>query len=93
MSPTISNIDTALRRRRRLVRSERKEPRSAAYARPDTLRIASRHAKRHAATYGLIAMWVFATIGNNDSLLNDAHLVAELAQAYQNESSGYWVSM
>jgi len=49
-------------------------------------------ARRHAARHVLIAMWVFGTIGNDDSLISDAHLVAELAQVYQNETSGYWVS-
>jgi hypothetical protein len=50
-------------------------------------------AKRHEARSVMIAMWVFGTVGNDDALINDAHLVAELAQVYQNESSGYWVSM
>ena len=46
-----------------------------------------------AARSVMIAMWVFGTVGNDDALINDAHLVAELARVYQNESSGYWVSM
>lgn len=50
-------------------------------------------AKRHAARHVLIAMWVLGAIGSDDSLINDAHLVAELAQVYQNETSAYWVSV
>lgn len=50
-------------------------------------------AKRDAARHVLIAMWVFGTIGRDDSLINDPHLVAELAQVLQNEISGYWISV
>lgn len=50
-------------------------------------------AKPQAARHVLIAMWVLGTIGSDDTLINDAHLVAELAQVYQNETSGYWVSV
>ena len=55
--------------------------------------LAMPRAKRHAARHVLIAMWVLGTVDSNDSLVNDADLVAEVAQVYENEASGYWVSL
>ena len=48
--------------------------------------------KRAAATWVLISSWVLGVVGGGDSLITDAHLVADLAQVYQNEGYGYWVS-
>ena len=53
--------------------------------------LAMPRAKRQAARNVLIAMWVLGTVDTDDSLINDANLVAEVAQVYQNETSGYWV--
>lgn len=55
--------------------------------------LAMPRAKRHAARHVLIAMWVLGTVDTDDSLINDANLVAEVAQVYQNETSRYWVSV
>jgi hypothetical protein len=55
--------------------------------------LAMPRAKRHAARHVLIAMWVLGTVDTDDSLINDANLVAEVAQVYENETSGYWVSV
>jgi hypothetical protein len=55
--------------------------------------LAMPRAKRPAACHVLIAMWVLGTVDTDDSLINDANLVAEVAQAYQDETSGYWVSV
>jgi hypothetical protein len=41
----------------------------------------------------LISMWVFGVVGDGDSLVKDAQPVAELAQVYQNEANGFWVSV
>lgn len=47
-------------------------------------------AKREAASTVLVAMWVFGVTAGGDSLIEDAELVAELAQVYQNELGAYW---
>jgi hypothetical protein len=48
-------------------------------------------ADRRAARHVLIAMWVFRAVGSDDSVVKNAHLVAELAQVYLNETSAYWL--